>query len=240
MSSGWVIPPISQMVLACNMWLLASGAKAQGMQKPLPPRPGGDKRETKGTPKMKKILAALAVAALASTASALAPAHDLTTQGGTNGSCQYCHAPHLWNPVAAVFAGVAPLWNRAAPGLTTPYTSTTLNGSIVVGPNSLTCLTCHDGITNLGAVSNGAVVGDLAAPLATAVVGLDLTDDHPVGVPLVAVAGAYQLPTLTQLYTSALADRVECASCHEPHAVSPAGAFLRADRADLCGDCHLK
>ena len=195
---------------------------------------------------MKKILAALAVAALASTASALAPAHDLTVAvasggyGGTNGSCQYCHAPHLWASDATL-TGVAPLWNRAAPTSTfSPYTSTTLRGSIVVGPNSLTCLTCHDGITALGTLLNGSLATDpiLNSVIAARVVGTDLSDDHPVGVGLIVQAGAYKAPSIAKLYTTGGENRVECASCHEPHATVT--SLLRGPRAALCADCHEK
>jgi predicted CXXCH cytochrome family protein len=182
---------------------------------------------------MKKILAALALA-VATSASALAPAHDLTTQGGTNGSCQYCHAPHLWAAPDALSTS-APLWNRADVTVTNPYV-TLGSGLTAPGPNSRTCLTCHDGATPLGAVRNAAIVGDLPLPLATKVTGLDLRDDHPVGVVYVS-GGLYNVTTLP-LYGAT--NTVECATCHEPHAVSLNGQFLRLARLNLCSNCHNK
>ena len=93
-----------------------------------------------------------------------------------------------------------------------------------------------------GAVNNGAVAGDLqnnlgtVVPGTTTVVGLDLRDDHPVGVTYVSgtyyVVGASGLPTP--------AGRVECSSCHEPHATTANTKFLRLSRATLCQGCHLK
>ncbi|MEI7818052.1 MAG: hypothetical protein WCI45_12770, partial [Desulfuromonadales bacterium] len=75
--------------------------------------------------------------------------------------CIFCHTPHSANVV-----GQAPLWNRAFSEQTFQrYTSLTLkirgiaNAQYGVGaqPNgsSKLCLSCHDGVSKLGAVYNG-------------------------------------------------------------------------------------
>ena len=111
-------------------------------------------------------------------------------------------------------SSVAPLWNKVLPdtSLFTPrYSSATLDGTTgVVGPNSLTCLSCHDGVSAMDAMINqpgsggynsagarpnlgagytwpvGVVAGAMPARTATtnvATIGQDLSDDHPIGIP---------------------------------------------------------
>ena len=69
--------------------------------------------------------------------------------------CVYCHTPHGANKQA----GAAPLWNRTVnPGNYTIYdreTTLGLAGRIgLPGPNSLTCLSCHDGTIAIDSVLN--------------------------------------------------------------------------------------
>lgn len=65
--------------------------------------------------------------------------------------CVYCHTPHSGNTTTA-----APLWNRTMKtSFYTNYNSVTLDGTIVApGVNSLTCLSCHDGVTAIDSVIN--------------------------------------------------------------------------------------
>ncbi len=70
--------------------------------------------------------------------------------------CVYCHTPHGANSTAA-----APLWNRTISQRTyTLYSaneqSPTMLGRPITqpGPNSLTCLSCHDGATAIDSVIN--------------------------------------------------------------------------------------
>jgi predicted CXXCH cytochrome family protein len=186
---------------------------------------------------MKKILVAFALAAVASTASATiaGSSHDLTTKAGAVlGSCQYCHAPHLWT-VSNLGTGIAPLWNKNQTGALTPYTSATMLGVATPGANSRTCLSCHDGVNNLGAVVNG-LYGALPAIAAAANIGTDLTNDHPVGRPEPTVAGFVAAPVGVALFGGA----VECASCHEPHGAFANVKFLRLPATTLCAACHTK
>lgn len=68
--------------------------------------------------------------------------------------CVYCHTPHGANTDSNVAA--APLWNRTYRATTyTLYNSQTLSGTATQpGPNSLTCLSCHDGQTAIDSIIN--------------------------------------------------------------------------------------
>lgn len=144
--------------------------------------------------------------------------HDLTSAGagpikttdaGTE-ICVFCHTPHG-------SSAVAPLWNKVLPAsgtFTQRYASSTLDSVTgVLGPNSLTCLSCHDGVSAMDAMINqpgsggynsagarpnagagyawlaGSGVGATGAmPARTATtnvatIGIDLRDDHPIGIP---------------------------------------------------------
>ena len=169
---------------------------------------------------MKKILVVLALAAVASTASAMIEnsPHDLSKKtGAVLGSCAYCHAPHLWVGSNMPAGETPPLWNRNSTAAGT-YTiwNTKYTKANPPGTRSLTCLSCHDGAFDLGLVNNGAY-GSLGKIAGVANVGLDLTDDHPVGMPydsldpqLVASPVGVRLRTST-----AGVAQVECSSCHE-------------------------
>jgi mono/diheme cytochrome c family protein len=65
--------------------------------------------------------------------------------------CVYCHTPHAGNTITP-----APLWNRTMKAsFYTNYNSTSLDGTIVApGVNSLTCLSCHDGVTAIDSIIN--------------------------------------------------------------------------------------
>lgn len=197
---------------------------------------------------MKKALVAIALAAVASTASAAIAggSHDMTTMGGTLSSCWYCHAPHFVN------TGVpgAPLWNRATPaGPFTVYSSGTLNDTnVALGANSYTCLSCHDGVTDLGSMYTGTTE-NLGTVTPYANVGTNLGDDHPVGVNYIEggeFATRANAETAGMVFYSYVAGSysVECGSCHDPHGTSDGATggagFLRAPAASMCSACHLK
>ena len=65
--------------------------------------------------------------------------------------CIYCHTPHNANPTEG-----APLWNRVDPSsVYTLYSSSRLkNQPGQPGPQSLVCLSCHDGTISVDAVIN--------------------------------------------------------------------------------------
>ena len=67
--------------------------------------------------------------------------------------CVYCHTPHGANDTK----GAIPLWNRTLnQGQYTIYDKpTTLNRPIgQPGPNSVTCLSCHDGTISIDSIIN--------------------------------------------------------------------------------------
>ena len=126
-------------------------------------------------------------------------AHDLSGHStgvtGTDEICVYCHTPH--NPMVAV-----PLWNRKDGSTQTLYNSPTLTSEARTASYSLQsisafCMSCHDGVTKMGAIKNRPVPGTLGGDDTTndfgttitgggyAAIGLDggssLTNDHPIG-----------------------------------------------------------
>ncbi len=144
------------------------------------------------------LIAGLLTVAYAGQASAqiVGTEHNLSGGAKDNGEvCVYCHTPHGSN------TGVdAPLWNKPAVTSTyTSYSSTTIDGAVLaVGSVSVACLTCHDGTQAMDAVVNapGMGTGDglgpngstlIGAGLAMdageiAMLGTDLSNDHPIGV----------------------------------------------------------
>ena len=65
--------------------------------------------------------------------------------------CVYCHTPHAANTTIA-----APLWNRTIKTTTySTYNSSTLTQPVSQpGPNSLSCLSCHDGTVAIDSIIN--------------------------------------------------------------------------------------
>ena len=223
---------------------------------------------------MKKILTialvAVSILALGTTAFALIADshHDLSAAAARGNvyatanavsACEFCHAPHH----ALTTVGGAPLWNRSLPASAsfTMYgntiAGTTVDQTLGLGQNSLTCLSCHDGATAIGNLVNKTFMGDtnqpvMSSPLLTgyANVDTDLQNDHPVGFTFVAGrADVAAVAAPFKLYSGTF----ECASCHDPHddatgATDNQGAadiggsafFLRADLATICTDCHAK
>ncbi|MHC5111276.1 MAG: cytochrome c3 family protein [Planctomycetota bacterium] len=129
------------------------------------------------------------------------------------------------------------------------YTTIQGNTGDVDGASRL-CLSCHDGVTamdnyggNTGGTQamtdpGGVGVGD------DPVVGLDLQNDHPIGVNYPPATGQYALTADVisaglRLPNDGTNDRVECQSCHDPH-LTTNGFFLRIsnDASGLCTACH--
>lgn len=189
--------------------------------------------------------------------------HDLSATGADpllgagagidNGEiCVYCHTPH--NGLAA-----APLWNKQYTGGGFDlYDSTTVEQTVAQpGPQSLACLSCHDGTVGVDEMFNAPGIDtnptlrdhqgvNIFVATDPGYVGTNLADDHPIGVSYSQAiiddgATAFQAtPTYSKLYGAS--DLVECASCHEVHNDSNLGQFLRVSNAgsDLCYDCHIK
>jgi hypothetical protein len=124
------------------------------------------------------------------------------------------------------------------------------------------CLACHSSAAGEGSV------GEFATDFSAAVIGTDLTNDHPVGVKL-PTGDDWNVPGGTKnnikyfdansdnalskgdirFYDTGEGPEVECASCHDPHGVPSGGAgstfnatFLRVQNTGsaVCLTCHNK
>jgi len=159
------------------------------------------------------------------------------------GLCRFCHTPHRAAQTLA-------LWNRALPAQTfDPYDSSTLTATPEqpTGSSRL-CLSCHDGTIALGNLLHAP--GETISPIGTlqgrALLGTDLTDDHPVSIvydeTLAAQNGELVSPGgLTGQVQLDREDRVQCTSCHDPHSdVLPKFLVTSIQNAELCVTCHSK
>ncbi|MBI4938290.1 MAG: cytochrome c3 family protein [Nitrosomonadales bacterium] len=70
--------------------------------------------------------------------------------------CVYCHTPHAANTQISL-----PLWNRTIPSTTyTTYNSSSMTQPVSQpGPNSLSCLSCHDGTVAIDSIINMPTTG---------------------------------------------------------------------------------
>ena len=168
--------------------------------------------------------------------------------------CVYCHTPHGGQVDA-------PLWNRTYS--TASYTmynnasSSTIDMTVDAGPTgiSLACLSCHDGTVGLDVIINPpnswsgpAPDGSQTMPVGVTNLGSDLRNDHPISViysttddaafnAKTAVTGAGGL----RLFGDGTTDRVQCASCHNPHSNVFAPFLRKSNSASaLCTTCHIK
>jgi predicted CXXCH cytochrome family protein len=141
--------------------------------------------------------------------------HQASGGGGTAEICVFCHTPHGSDTSAAV-----PLWNRkmAAPSTYTTYNSlgtSSLDGATApVGSVSLACLSCHDGAQAMNVMINqpgsggynasgsalaGTWTGVSTIPDGITKIGVDLKNDHPVGIQYgggMTAGGAYTTGTI--------------------------------------------
>lgn len=189
-----------------------------------------------------------------------------TVAGNQLSSCQFCHTPHGANVTGGY--NVAPLWNKTANSSSYQVyggggaaAGVTAFGSAVAQPgiHSMTCLACHDGVSSVGAVYVGlpastftnilnvVSAAGVLQPLNINTMGVNLQDDHPVGVNYnPAAAGLATAATITApalgftLYAETGRPlSFECASCHDVHNTVPANApFLRRPKGTICSDCH--
>lgn len=168
--------------------------------------------------------------------------HDLTVSRGANAAdapalCDFCHAPHNDQPSQA-------LWSRELQGVTYKlYESSTLRASLnqPTGVSRL-CLSCHDGTVALPAIGDGN--GKPARIAGKALLGTDLSDDHPISftydAALAARNGELVDPRLLPQSIGLDQDgQLQCTACHEPHASSFRRSLVIDDRfSQLCVSCH--
>ncbi len=193
-------------------------------------------------------------------------AHDFSGSGWANGEiCVACHTPHNSNTNIT-----APLWNRSISTATYqtyqspfdgPHGSINQQGTVhAPGPESLMCLSCHDGTIALD--SYGGNTGGAEYISGSRLIGTDLSNDHPIGVVWVGHQTLAESPpssVCTACHGSPVAvpvvpnkmplpffvgpddtARVECATCHDPHNAQNNDFLLRKSNAGsaLCKHCH--
>jgi len=166
---------------------------------------------------------------------------------GYNEVCVYCHTPHSASTSAQ-------LWNRTNVVVSSyqVYTSSTMNAVPgLPGAGSQLCLSCHDGtiaVNDLVNAPNTGAASDFFITNPNALMGTDLTNDHPIGLNYVTSKAGEPLGLVATLDvvnggTVRLigGTQVECASCHDAHnaVVEP---FLRSSNVGslLCTACHNK
>jgi predicted CXXCH cytochrome family protein len=176
--------------------------------------------------------------------------HNLALSGGIKSlsvadadMCKFCHTPHGGLPDQ-------PLWNHAFSAATyIPYSSTTLKATVgqPTGDSKL-CLSCHDGTVALGMLHRqkqnaSARLTSLRMAPGRAVLGTDLSDDHPVSftydATLAAGAQLRDPALLNNRVRLDLRGQVQCTSCHDPHN-DQNGMFLVQNNygSALCLSCH--
>jgi hypothetical protein len=203
---------------------------------------------------LKAALLVLAMCVATSTYAARAPksavfgsAHDFKTQlgGASYTLCNFCHIAHKFGS-APTGPGYL-LWNHTLSSVASygVYTSesmrstpTDLGGQLVV---SNLCLSCHDGTVAINSWYEGQAAanytplpqGTLFMPDDTTV--RDLTKQHPINFvypdPTTAAAIGIQ-PAADQFSVDGNGNvplfqgRMQCATCHDPHAGPSSGAHL--------------
>lgn len=164
--------------------------------------------------------------------------------GGEEEICVYCHTPHSANPVVAV-------WDSLESGRNyIPYSSSTA----IASPGqptgeSILCLSCHDGTIARGHAGKKKAThmmgGGTVRPEEKNVLGLDLSDDHPISFEYTSLlareSGQLADPsTLTGPVHLDKTGQLQCTSCHTAHD-DEFGKFLvmSNEGSALCETCHL-
>ncbi|MEF9438350.1 MAG: hypothetical protein L0922_06295, partial [Candidatus Mariimomonas ferrooxydans] len=136
--------------------------------------------------------------------------------------CIFCHTPHN------TIRNVPYLWNRKdSTANYIPYQSSTLYATVgqPTGTSKL-CLSCHDGTIALGAVISKLQEIPFAAgirfiPKGPAMLGTDLSDDHPVSFvyDTALAASNPELADPSTLPSEVKLDKhgqLQCTACHDP------------------------
>lgn len=186
-------------------------------------------------------------------------AHDFSGQAWNSSGeiCLPCHTPHnsetgaggesmvLWNH--AITAETFTMYSEFAEDDAARVADRDQDADVLLGSPSKLCLSCHDGVTALDAYGGAAGDPGTVVP-ASASMGIDLRDDHPIGIQYPTDFATYGYKDPSGLAPVRLVDwsgtkvnRVECTSCHEPHDDGFA-PFLRMSNAAsaLCLKCHDK
>jgi predicted CXXCH cytochrome family protein len=123
--------------------------------------------------------------------------------------------------------------------------SSTIDNTVDAAPtgNSVACPSCHDGTIAIDAI--GGVAGTEPVIAASASVGFDLRDDHPVSIEYSTAAdgGLNDSTTVKGAGLKFFSSKVQCATCHNPHDPGTSTKFLRVENdanSTLCTTCHNK
>jgi predicted CXXCH cytochrome family protein len=220
---------------------------------------------------MKKVLVLVAAislfAAPAFAAGITNTKHNLSSASGNTLTsnnqgelCVFCHTPH-----GAATGLNAPLWNRTNPAnllVTNLYNSVTLDQTnsnptnvlnSVNTSDALLCLSCHDGASLGGALKNpsnsAAAQPDFGAVEITGManIGIDLKNDHPIGMNYSAVAADSGVTEFVAPVAGVVGGLnlyggvMWCSSCHDVHNGANAPFLAKAnDGSALCLSCHVK
>ncbi len=179
--------------------------------------------------------------------------HDFSAMGWTDEICLPCHTPHNAK-LAPEAPPDSPLWNHeVTTAVFDLYESTTLEATVEQpsGPSKL-CLSCHDGTLALdsygGNMGSGGNIPGVPGQPGSRNLGVDLRDDHPVSFRwehqsiVSCTVACHDMHGDNFSYPLRFYEhRVECSTCHDPHANGPAGyTMLRMTNDDsaLCLICH--
>ncbi len=195
-------------------------------------------------------------------------AHDFSTGAANAWSggriCVACHAPHGTD----ISVADAPLWNHAnSTASYTYYSSTTMDAATPTSISGLSklCLSCHDGtiaIDSFGGATGSTRI-TAAGYKATSNIGINLKDDHPVGIDYttatanldgalhnpasktITIGSGVQTKTGTIQSTVLYGNKLECSSCHDVHNTFTADAGAKLVKvsqtgSQICLACHNK
>lgn len=207
-------------------------------------------------------VAVLVAGPVAAQGTIVGSAHDFSGVGSFGGGeiCKACHTPH--NAYRTVYGqsfatAAAPLWNHedtaASFTLYESPTGTFNSGGTITQPAGVSkaCLSCHDG--TVGMESFGGVSTDVNMMTGSALIGIDLRNDHPISFLYdddlaTTTDGELHPPTTTGALGGTIATkmlfngRMECGSCHDVHNTPgfPSMLLMSNSASALCLTCHDK
>lgn len=219
--------------------------------------------------RVRLVAAAAMLCAAPASAQITGSAHDFSEAGWARSQiCLPCHTPHNAADIEINGYAAGRLWNHALPSPAQFYQMYGGDRSRdeALDTYSLLCMGCHDGTVALdsyggaqGTVFMGAQRVRPTARLG-ALLGTDLTDEHPVGADAVWIEpepggfnprstwenqtfGGSRMGRLRQMIVDGQAQWVvSCATCHEPHRSGGHDDLLRISNVNsqLCLVCHAK
>jgi predicted CXXCH cytochrome family protein len=197
------------------------------------------------------LFAAVPMLAASSKLALIGSQHDLSATGAgpvksnSTEACIFCHAPHNINP------NVTPLWDHALSAQSyVTYTSSTYTSGAqtpAAGSSKL-CLSCHDGTVAVGLTVTQGQIATTGSMASSDVLGTNLSTSHPVSMTPAddgsLVSTLFPSPGTTKdSAVKLVGGKVECTTCHDPHAPRNDPAvpmfLVRSNSGGaLCLACH--